>query len=324
MWSTIIGHSRQAEQIKRALALNRLPHAYLFSGPKGVGKRRVADAVAATIACQKPRTPDLEPCGSCPGCRKAASHNHPDLMVVESQGDNIKINQIRQLQADLKFHTMEAAAKLAIIDEAHRMTESAANSLLKILEEPSADTHFILVSSLPHRLPATIRSRCQHISFSPLPEEEISKFISTRNDMPPTKATRIARLAGGSLGTALMLDPEFIDEVTGRFMVLARGASSSDVIEAAQDWARQEPERMILIFDLMASWYRDVLFYQTTGNAGRLAHPQAADAASHIESSRVMHNLSEIAKARAAADGNANKQLMFEHLLFTLVDQKPD
>ena len=244
-------------------------------------------------------------------------------MVVEPERDNIKIDQVRRLQADLRFHTMEAPAKLAIIDEAHRMTESAANSLLKILEEPAANTHFILVSSLPHRLPATIRSRCQCISFSPLPEKEISKFISSRNDMPPSKALRIARLAGGSLGTALMLEPEFIDEVMGRFMVLTGGASSSDIIEAAQEWARQEPERMILIFDLIASWYRDMLYYQTTGNAGGLAHPEAAGAAAHIHSLRAMRNLAEIEKVRTAADGNANKQLMFEHLLFTLVGQKP-
>lgn len=79
---------------------------------------------------------------------------------------------------------------------------------------------------------------------------------------------------------------------------------------------------MILIFDLIASWYRDMLYYQTTGNADGLAHPEAAEAASRIHPSRAMHHLVEIAKVRAAADGNANKQLMFEHLLFTLTAQR--
>ncbi len=319
MWSEIIGHHRQVEQIRRAIGGGRIPNAYLFSGPRGIGKKLTADALAQSIAC----TGDSdEGCGVCAGCQKVMMGNHPDITTVEPDGKEIKVEQTRRLQSQLKYHPLEAPSKLTIIDEADRMNVSAANSMLKIIEEPPADTHFVLISPYPHRLPATIRSRCQTISFSPIPDDQISELLTRRTGLSDANAIKIAKISGGSIGTALALDPDFIDEVIGRFSAMVTHGNSSDIIEASQAWARQTEEQQVLIFDLLAGWYRDILRYKTFADPTSLTHPDAADSASDISQFDVMRYLAEIATARDAADRNANKQLMFENLLFTLTSHK--
>ena len=161
-------------------------------------------------------------------------------------------------------------------------------------------------------------SRCQTISFSPIPEEDVSALLIRQGGLSEAVARKIAKISGGSVGTAFALDPEFVNDVIGRFSTLVARGSSSDIIEAAQAWARVTTEQQVLIFDLLAGWYRDILRYKTMGTPEALAHAGATQAASNISESKAMKYLAEIAAARAAADRNANKQLMFENLLFTL------
>ncbi len=325
MWSKVIGHERQIEQLKAALASGRMPGAYLFSGPSGIGKRLVADAFASAALCERAGE---EACGECAACRKASSGNHPDLFVLAPElsergtVQNIRIDSVRDLQSALRFAPLEGARKIAIIDGADRLMEAAANSLLKTLEEPPPSTHFILISPYPMRLLATIRSRCRHLPFSPLPEEELAREIVRMHSIDEEDALRIARLSGGSMGTASLLDPEFVDSILGRFLPLASRASSADIIETAQVWKEIGIERTPLIFDLMASWYRDLLRCRATGRSERLIHRESAAKAACASDHLILRNLANIEKARATAETSANKQLMFEQLLFSLAPQQ--
>ncbi len=324
MWSDIIGHSRQIKQLRAALTADRVPGAYLFAGPAGIGKRLVATAFAQAALCERAPENGWEACGGCAACRKFASGNHPDFFCVEPESSergvvqNIRIDTIRALRSDLRFLPLEARRKIAVIDGADRLMESAANSLLKTLEEPPASTHFILVTPYPMRLLATIRSRCQHLAFSPLPEAPLADEIARRHSIPHDEALMIARLSGGSLGTALMLDPEFVGEILGRFLPLTEKAPSADIIETSQAWKEIGIDRTPLVFDLMASWYRDLLKVASTGRSDDLVHPDAAAKAGRVDAPRILRNLSSIEKARLAAETSANKQLMFEQLLFSL------
>jgi len=314
----IVGHNSQISQLKKAVAAGRLPNAYLFSGPKGIGKRLVADMLAAVIACPTSGKNDHEACGICAACIKVAGGNHPDQFLIEADGESIKIDQIRELQGKVQFHPLESPAKLVIIDDADKMTDSAANSLLKLLEEPPSFTHIILISSMPHRLLPTIRSRCQSIPFAPLGDGKIADFLKAENRVPEKEALRIARMSGGSLGTALTIDSEFVDGIIGRLLALTRRASSADIIETAHVWSHEDPERIRLILDILASWYRDILRCQATGEANTVIHPETIDASLKVPLCRTERNISEITMARTGLDYNANKQLMFEHLLFSL------
>lgn len=308
------------EKLRKALSAGRLPNAYLFSGPRGVGKRLAADILLQTIACEKAANGRHEPCGECPGCRKSSSRSHPDQFIIEPDGEHIKIEQIRGLQSDLLFHPLESPSKVAMIDDADRMTDAASNSMLKLLEEPPPNTHLILISSMPHRLLPTIRSRCQAIAFMPLGTDDIVNHLSANTSLSKEKALRIARLSGGSLGLALTMDADFIDEVIERLQALVKKASGADIIETANGWANEGPEHTFLVLDILASWYSDMLRYKATGDAASAIHPETPRASEGMPTGRVERNIAHISKARASLDGNVNKQLMFEQLLFSLAD----
>ncbi len=327
MWPSIIGHSRQIAELKRAVEFARVPNAYIFSGPRGIGKRRVADAFTAALFCAEARSRGMAPCGECASCRKLAGGNHPDRFTIEPEESergavqSIKIDPLRELQASLQFKPLEAPAKVAVIDGADRMMDAAANSLLKILEEPPERTHFILITPFPQRLLPTIRSRCRHIAFSPIPDAELAAEIARQREIPEREAVRIARLAGGSMGTAMALDPELVEGVLGRFIALTKKASSADIFETAQAWKDLDPGKILLVFDLLASFYRDLLRVQAVGGESELIHPEAAAMALSCPAEHALRCLSEIDATRLAAETSANKQLMFEQLLFTLSRQ---
>lgn len=335
MWSSIIGHSNQIIQLRRALSLGRLPNSWLFAGPRGIGKRLVANVVALKLVCEHLGTEDLEPCGKCIACRRVASGNHPDIIIItpESQdpnwqaypgnenkkpSDDIKIDQIRNLQLRLQFHPLEAAHKLVIIDNADRMNLNTQNSLLKILEEPPPATHFILVSALPYALLSTIRSRSHRIDFGPLSDEEIANALMQTKKSSPEEASRIARLAGGSLGLATSVDSEFVAATIGRFLALSCGASSADIIQAAEEWSHSDQTQLRLIFDLIASFYRDCLRLLAVGKTNKTIHPETTRIAQRITTDGALKAISFIENARRLVDTTTNKQLMFENLLFSL------
>lgn len=338
MWSKIIGHNAQIEQLRKALAGARLPNAYLFYGPRGVGKRKTADTLAAALACNDAPSSEWNPCGLCAACKKAAAESHPDVFIVEPEtqqknppddvkngkrapSENLKIEQIRELQSKLQFHPLEAKSKIAIVDEADRMTEATANSMLKILEEPPPATHFVLISTKPRTLLPTIRSRCISLGFGPVPDDLIAKKVIEVKGAPGPDAARIAKISGGSPGLALSIEPEFVVSVLGRFAALQKKGSSADVIETAEGWSHEESERAKLVLDILASWYRDIIRFQVTGYEKDLIHPEAAHGSSCITQKRAWDALFQVSEARRAMDTTANKQLMFENLLFTLTSR---
>jgi len=162
----ILGQERVVDALRRSIAANRVAHAYLFEGPNGCGRRTTALALVQTLFCAVPVAGDA--CGACPSCRKLAAGHHPDLHLLKPLPDkrDIVIDQVRELQQLLSLRPYEASRKACLIHPAERMTVGAANSLLKTLEEPPAHAVFILATTEPHRIPATILSRCQRYDFA--------------------------------------------------------------------------------------------------------------------------------------------------------------
>lgn len=183
-------------------AAGRPHHAYLFAGPEGSGKQLGARAFAAALLC------DRGGCGECRNCRLALEDRHPNVTVVEPEGRDIRVGQgadeygtARWLVARAALTPLEPGRKVFRIEEADRMTEEAADVLLKSVEEPSADTTFILSSARPHELPETIRSRCQTVTFRPLSEGFVVQTLVAEG-IDEQRARLTARLAGGNLGRA--------------------------------------------------------------------------------------------------------------------------
>jgi len=171
-----IGNARVVDRLRHKLREGRFPHALILAGPDGVGKRTCALSLAKALNCPERGSDDF--CDACNACRKIDAGIHPDVLMigVEEDASDIKIAQIRSLLQTLGLRPLEGAHKVFIIDPADAMNDSAANALLKGLEEPPEDSHFMLLSSSPQSLLTTVRSRCQTYPFVPLTLGEMRKF----------------------------------------------------------------------------------------------------------------------------------------------------
>jgi DNA polymerase-3 subunit delta' len=180
-------------------AVERPHHAYLFAGPEGGGKSVAARAFVAALLC-----PEMG-CGRCRACRLALEDKHPNEFLVEPEGRDIHVDTVKAEIWHPAYRTApEPGRKAFVIREADRLNPSAADALLKVLEEPPADAVFVLLSARPHELPETIVSRCHVVAFLPLPEAFVVETLEGEGVIP-SRAILAARLAGGNLGRARRL-----------------------------------------------------------------------------------------------------------------------
>jgi len=203
----ICGHEKIVNFLKSAVLNKHLSHAYIFVGPDGLGKLTVAKKLAASLLCV---SNDHQPCGDCPNCRQLDHGVHPDFFYVERMTDEksgklkreIVIDQIRDLKQRLSQASFLGGYKTAIIDGAGDMNLNAANSLLKLLEEPSPKTVMILVVNDLNDLPATIASRCQVLHFLPVVKKTLADYLIDKG-AAKDRAEYLSRLAVGRPGLAL-------------------------------------------------------------------------------------------------------------------------
>ncbi|NPV60252.1 MAG: DNA polymerase III subunit delta' [Actinobacteria bacterium] len=197
-WDEVFGQERALAYLRGILERDEVPHALLFTGPRGVGKRTSALLFSAALLCSS-GSPD-----GCESCRKVARGVHPDLHLVEPEGLQIRIEQVRELERQLSLKPQESRRKVAVIDEAESMNESAANAFLKTLEEPPRDTCIILVAAGADDLLPTVASRCHEVRFSPLGKRDVEEYLQRKLGMDSADAERLARLSGGIFGRALL------------------------------------------------------------------------------------------------------------------------
>lgn len=192
------------QRLVSLLRQGELPPASLFTGPDGIGKKTLALLLAAHVDCKAGDPADL--CGRCTSCVKATHGNHPDIRLYRPEKISIKIESIRELNREAQFKPFEGRRRFFVLDEAEKLTEEAANAILKTLEEPPETTRIILVTAYPQRLLPTILSRCQTFVFRALRQQELARYLQEKTDL--SNPDLRGRLSGGSLGKALTLDLE--------------------------------------------------------------------------------------------------------------------
>ena len=260
--TTVQAQATAVETLQRALAGDRVHHAYLFDGPDGVGKERAAFGLAQGLVCERRAHGQGEACGACSACARALPRDgqrrpvHPDVAVLARglyepamigrrtpETQDLSIDQVRTIVlARAAFPPHEGRAKVFIVRRAEELSTPAANALLKTLEEPGARTHFVLLSSTPDALLPTIRSRTQRVRFAALPEGVVASLLVEQGVLPE-RAEAIARLAGGSMATAAVLaDPE-ASLSREQFVARALSAMGSADAGAALDLAAEAKGR---------------------------------------------------------------------------------
>ncbi|MCX5677202.1 MAG: DNA polymerase III subunit gamma/tau, partial [Planctomycetota bacterium] len=237
----VIGQEPIARTLKSALAHDRVAHAYLFCGTRGVGKTTMARLLARALNCEKGPTPD--PCGTCDICQ--AIHRGDDIDVLEIDGaSNTSVDDVRVLRQNAHYRPARARYKIYYIDEVHMLSRSAFNALLKTLEEPPEHVVFLFSTTEPERLPATILSRCQRFDFRAVPAERIAEHLQHICKKEKVKAdadalAAIAREGRGSVRDALTLLDQAIAVAGGKITLetvrASVGAASGDKILAVLD-----------------------------------------------------------------------------------------
>jgi DNA polymerase-3 subunit delta' len=213
----VLGQDEAVHTLTASLAAGRAPHAYLFTGPAGVGKKTTARAWAKALLCAGPTAPGV-PCGTCSACKKVDAHSHPDLMWVNfefqaallkeplEKQKSLKIATVREMERLLRLKPLEGRVKVAVLTDADLLGDDASHALLKILEEPPPGTHLVLISAEAGALLATLRSRCQRVRFRPLAMNVVSDIVAREHgNRPAAEVDRAVRAADGSVERARSL-----------------------------------------------------------------------------------------------------------------------
>lgn len=270
----IPGNIRIKNILRRALAKGRLPHALIFSGPGGLGKRQAARTLAQALNCLELAD---DACGRCANCLAIDKRRFPDVLEIEPGKASIKIESMRDMKDRAYLRPMSGRHKVFILDDADKLTLDAANSVLKVLEEPPIGTYMVLVTASPHLLLPTIMSRCQVLEFTGLGEEEIAAALE-KDGLPAERARILSLLAQGSLSRAQDVDWEKLDEERRRawelFAALLLWDNPSRFLaffRPAPNWRLEDALRRTM--GLFASFCRDCLLVSSKGNPRLLMNP---------------------------------------------------
>ncbi|MBF0152271.1 MAG: DNA polymerase III subunit delta' [Magnetococcales bacterium] len=314
-FDAIAGHREAIVRLQGYLAAGHVPHALLFSGPTGIGKATVIQAFVAALFCQqyagKVSPVVRSACGACTPCRKIAGEHHPDLVRVAllPEKTRIAVEQIRDVCAFLALTPLEAELKVAIVDDAALMNETAANALLKTLEEPPASSLLILNTSRPGSLLPTIRSRCQAVRFFPLQPEELSQ-VAARNlaEVDPEALKEAIELAEGSAHRLCQLCTGDLKELKQRFrddMEQLPRRHLADLCVMAGYWG--DRERFPFAQTFLMAWFRDTI--RATLPRWRAGSPEARVLDLARQSREMFLRVEEF---------NLNRQMALEALLIHL------
>jgi DNA polymerase-3 subunit delta' len=328
----LIGQDTARTALLRAIERGHLAHAYLFDGPRGVGKRGAAHGLAMALNCT---TAPGTGCGACEVCRRIDAGIHPDVPTFgpTGPGGQIVIDDARTVQALARTRPHEGAARVIVIDDADAMNPNAANCLLKTLEEPLARNHLVLCTSAPDRLLPTIRSRAQSVRFRPLPAAQLLE-LARRNGVPDARAEIAAALADGSAARLFALATEEDDGVAAQTLAALRAAVAAPDAAPVFDFAAAQgsdkfgkagKDDIGKLLDLTARLYRDAI--ALAAGAPELAvlrdtEGQAAAALAAIGVERLNRALAAIASAQEALISNVNPTLAIERLLIALKRQE--
>jgi len=334
LFSRIIGQNKAKRFLKQVMSREKMPHAYLFTGIAGVGKTMMAMALSMALNCRV--SSGLEGCGQCPACRQMLSGNSPDFFCLAPDGQNVRIEQIRELNRQLAFSPV-ARFRVSIIRKAEAMTGEAANAFLKTLEEPPSGNILILNTTEPIDLLPTIVSRCQRLSFQPIPFEEVCGWLMEAKGLPESEARIIGHICQGSPGMAVeMLETDFKEKRRGwiSHLLALHDMTRADAVSLAFDLATLAKNRqgtsgdrensLLTLMEIWKTCYRDFLVISAGGPMRMLVNVDFQEPLKNVAGRYMVHNIVEcilmVDRAAWEIKRMRNSSLVMENLVLRLKD----
>lgn len=337
-FNAIVGQLPAIKQLKTLIRNGTLPHALLFTGDDGVGKRMTAMAFAMACNCRTLKSalaPHLQlnavdACGECAPCRKISGGQHPDILQIVPISSVIKIDQIRTLLADLALKPNEAEYRVVIIANAEAMNPESGNALLKVLEEPPNRTLIILTARQTSDLLPTIVSRCRHIHFSPLDAMDIEDLLTRAEGVDLQSARTVASLCGGSYTRACQwIDPKWLDR--REWIIEALGQALESGATRLQPWlafSEMLARRKDLVeesLEIITMWLRDLLVahYAPAQVLNKDRLDALTMAAQKVRPRQLIACIDAVNHARASLKSNTNLRLTLDAMVLIMSGATP-
>ncbi len=331
--------------LSRGIARDSLPPALLLVGPRGVGKRRSAVALAQALNCLEPvrgaavspnaaePSIELDACGTCASCRRIARGVHPDIVILQpGDSGSIKIEEVRDVVASAGFRPFEARRRVVIVDDADAMGAPAQNALLKTLEEPPSASVFVLVSSMPDALLPTVLSRCPRLRFGALAPAEVADVLMTSHGYSEADARAAAAESEGSVGRALeMRSVDLVEAREAAQRLLEHTVLSADPsrrIDAVKDLTGKkgtpasERDQLASCLRALSSLLRDIGVLVSGGDVRLLANRDLQGVLQRLapafEGERSERAFAAVDEALVALERNASPKIVADWLVLQL------
>jgi DNA polymerase III subunit gamma/tau len=344
-FDNLVGQEHVSQTLKNAVAQNRLAHAYLFVGPRGIGKTSTARILAKALNCVK--GPTVTPCGVCDNCREIAAGNSLDVIEIDGASNN-SVEDVRELRDNVRYAPAKGRYKIYLIDEVHMLSSAAFNALLKTLEEPPSHVKFIFATTEPQKVLPTILSRCQRFDLHRIPANLIAKhlqFIAGKEKitLEPKAAHAIARGAEGGLRDAESMLDQLVafcgDPITEADVLKVFGftgqqtvasltekilrSATADAVQLLHEQCEAGKDMMRLMADLI-SYLRDLLVFKVkpetlSEDVDLELQTSLAAQAELIETDRLLELIDQFAEAEARMKWAPNKKLHFEVALIKAI-----
>ena len=320
----IIGHEQIINHLKSAMKWNKVSHAYIFNGEKGSGKKMLANAFAQMLQCEGEGE---KPCGTCRSCRQAESGNHPDIIrVIHEKPNSIGIEDIReQLAGDIQIKPYQSRYKIYIVPDSEKMTVQAQNALLKTIEEPPSYAVILFLTTNAASFLPTILSRCVVLNMKPVPDTEVRKYLMEHVEIPDYQADVCTAFAQGNIGKAVKLaTSENFNEIKMSALYLVKHIPNMDISEitAAVKAVTEFKVDIQDYLDLLAVWYRDVLYFKATNDVNGLIFKEEVkyirEQTNHGSYEGMEQILQGLTKAKERLNANVNFDLTMELLFLTI------
>lgn len=348
IFSDVTSQEFITKTLKNSIKNNRISHAYLFSGPRGVGKTTVARILAKSLNCLNP-TPDADPCNQCVSCEEINNdnRNHPDVFEIDG-ASNRNIEDVRELKEKVKYGPIRSKYKIFIIDEVHMLTGPSFNALLKTLEEPPKYVVFIFATTAPEKVPLTILGRCQKFDFKRLTIEEIQARIKLIADSEKIKIDEESLFFISKKGDGSMRDSQGLFDIASAYcdnnitydkLKIFFNLAESDVFFNITDFIKNKDGSGLLVYfdslmnkgydmqtflDSLTEHFRNLLVAVSTNSTGLIEESESVkqhyrDAIGRFSQIEIINSLKLILQTESIFKYSSNQRTLIESLLVELI-----